>query len=171
MSTEPETIEDETPKDGKKKLLIVALTVGLVVGAAAGSLVVGPLVAEGPAKSKPAAKSDGADCSAMLAAHGVSLAPASVHTIDNVVLNPAQSGGTRYLMANTVLLSPLDLHWVIPGSIVVGPRVACHLRWRPRAQPLDGPFGSVFYDYLCGPVQIEWQWRDSLGPQGFDSLE
>lgn len=99
MSTENETQEEqqEQPKaSGAKKTLIVALTVGLVVGAAAGSFVVGPLVAE-----DPKAKSDGAaDCAAALSQHGLPTAPAVVHTIDDLVLNPAQSGGTRFLMAS-----------------------------------------------------------------------
>lgn len=94
--------QDESPKGGKK-LLVVALTVGLIGGAVTGSLVVGPLVAEGPAEEEghgEASGEGGADCSALLAAHGVSLAPAAVHTIDNVIVNPAQSGGTRFLMAS-----------------------------------------------------------------------
>lgn len=93
--------EEQQPGEsgGGRKVLIIALTIGLVVGAAAGSFVVGPLVAEGPAKEE----SDGAaadDCAAVLAQHGVVTAPVAVHTIENLVLNPAQSGGTRYLMAS-----------------------------------------------------------------------
>lgn len=106
MSTENEPQEEAaSASSGAKKMLIIALTVGLLVGAAAGSFVVGPLVAEGPAKPK----AEGGDCSAVLAQHGVATAPASVHTIDNLVLNPAQSGGTRYLMAS-VGFGLTDLH-------------------------------------------------------------
>lgn len=97
---------------GGKKLLVIALTIGLVAGAAAGSLVVGPLVAEGPQKESHGEESSagsGQDCAAMLAAHGVQLAPAAVHTIDNVVVNPAQSGGTRFLMAS-VAFGLADAH-------------------------------------------------------------
>lgn len=85
-------------KSGGKATLVIALTVGLMVGAAAGSFIVGPLLADAP----EAGPSD-ADCAAALAeiqAAGLPPAPGSVHTIANIVLNPAQSGGTRFLMAS-----------------------------------------------------------------------
>lgn len=105
MSEDNEIQNDDKPS-GSKKLLVIALTVGLIAGAGVGSLVVGPLVAEGPAKSgdhggggAPAAGTP-EQCAAILAEHGVNLAPAAVHTLDNVIVNPAQSGGTRFLMAS-----------------------------------------------------------------------
>lgn len=106
MSSENEEIQEEQqPARGGKKVLVVALTIGLVVGAGAGSFVVGPLVAEGPAKAEAGAE----DCAAALAQHGAAAAPVAVHTIENLVLNPAQSGGTRYLMAS-VGFGLSDLH-------------------------------------------------------------
>ena len=102
--TEPQEEAQEASAGGGKKTLIIALTLGLLVGAAAGSFVVGPLVAEGPAKAAPAD-----DCSAALAQHGGAVAPVAVHTIENVVLNPALSGGTRFLMAS-VGFGLTDLH-------------------------------------------------------------
>ena len=110
MSTEMEEQgqEEETPATGGgRKLMVIALTLGLVVGAGAGSLIVGPLVAEGPAKAEK--EGEGEDCSAVLAQHGVVLAPTAVHTIENIVLNPANSGGTRFLMAS-VGFGLSDLH-------------------------------------------------------------
>lgn len=113
MSDENQPESTEGAAKGGKKLLVIALTIGLIAGAAAGSLVVGPLVAEGPKKEsghgEEAASGGGEDCAALLAAHGVQLAPAAVHTIDNVVVNPAQSGGTRFLMAS-VAFGLADAH-------------------------------------------------------------
>src|SRR5690606_8176922 len=41
-----------------------------------------------------------ADGGANGAAKGHAAGPAAVHTIENIVINPAQSNGTRYLMAS-----------------------------------------------------------------------
>ena len=113
MSSENEAQDEEQQPEesggGGRKVLIIALTIGLVVGAAAGSLVVGPLVAEGPAKEESGAAGSADECAAVLAQHGVVTAPVAVHTIETLVLNPAQSGGTRYLMAS-VGFGLADLH-------------------------------------------------------------
>jgi flagellar FliL protein len=93
-----ETQEEATPTTGKggRMKMVIALTVGLIAGAGAGSLVVGPLLAS------PGAKADEGDHAAeCLPAEGAEgEGPVAVYSIENVVLNPAQSGGTRFLMAS-----------------------------------------------------------------------
>jgi flagellar FliL protein len=89
----------------KGVVLIGALVGGLVVGVAAGLFAVGPMVAKrsgyvvtaaadsahGEATGEKAAGDHGA------APEGGETA-SSVHLIDNMVLNPAGSGGTRFVM-------------------------------------------------------------------------
>jgi flagellar FliL protein len=97
MSEEIEVSElVEEPKQGKK-MLIIAMTIGLSVGALAGSLVVGPLLAESSGGDHAAE-----DCLAALeGGHGgLPEAPLAVHSIENIVINPAQSAGTRFLMVS-----------------------------------------------------------------------
>ena len=96
MSEDTEVPEHaEEPKQGKK-MLIIAMTIGLSVGALAGSLVVGPLLAESGGEHSSE------ECVAALGGGhgGLPEAPLAVHSIENVVINPAQSGGTRFLMVS-----------------------------------------------------------------------
>lgn len=112
---------DSAPS-GIKKLLptIIALVAGLAVGGGAGAFVVGPAMASGIAPAgaaaprakklahaeeeggheEGAAAEEGAEEGEQEASEGGEKAGAekSVHTIDNLVLNPAQSGGTRFLL-------------------------------------------------------------------------
>ncbi|HEY0777791.1 MAG TPA: flagellar basal body-associated FliL family protein [Gemmatirosa sp.] len=101
--------------------MILAIVAGLALGGGAGAFGVGPALASGIAPSAPAvhakhhAKSDkgdeaDADSSDADAADdegdsapaekkgGKEGAASSVYTIDNLVLNPAGSGGTRFLL-------------------------------------------------------------------------
>jgi flagellar FliL protein len=80
---------------GKRLPLVIALTVGLTVGALAGSLVVGPLVAEGDTGGECACEAE--DENAAVDSHGAPIAKPAF-TVENMVLNPAQSGGNRYLV-------------------------------------------------------------------------
>lgn len=97
--------EGPGPRRGRGTLLI-AVMVGLVVGAGAGSLVVGPLIADPSAGGEIGPMSAAeleAQCQVLFEEWGVDVrspAPAAVYTIENIVLNPAQSGGTRFLMAS-----------------------------------------------------------------------
>lgn len=78
--------------------LVIALTIGLSVGALAGSLIVGPLVAEGDAAGECACEAGEAEGEhGAVDSHGKPVAK-PVYTVENMVLNPAQSGGTRYLV-------------------------------------------------------------------------
>ncbi len=88
---------------GRKLALPLIIAAGIIVGGAAGALVLGPRIARArtaPKDAKPAAKP--AD-STVVGEHGVATPDAPVHLIDNLVLNPAGSGGTRFLLASVGL--------------------------------------------------------------------
>jgi len=71
---------------GKRKVLILAIA-GLAAGSAAGLFGIAPLLTKGKTAKAETHKTDG------------KLAEAAVtHSIENLVLNPAGSGGTRFLM-------------------------------------------------------------------------
>jgi flagellar FliL protein len=77
-------------KSSKKKVILLALA-GLLAGAPTGLFVTGPLLANRTAKphEKPKAGGEGG------------LTGASVtHSIENLVLNPSGSNGTRFLMVS-----------------------------------------------------------------------
>lgn len=126
MSTpSPTPAPDSSAPSGIKKLLpfVLALVLGLVAGGASGAFVVGPALAAGIAPGGKAtashAKADDhaaeegdeepADEDAEGEkeegeegegdqAEGEKGAEAAVHTLDNLVLNPAQSDGSRFLL-------------------------------------------------------------------------
>jgi flagellar protein FliL len=87
---------DAPPAKGKRVALVIALTIGLVVGALAGSLVVGPLVAEGDPAAECSCDAEQEEHAAV-DEHGNAVAKPT-YTVENMVLNPAQSGGNRYLV-------------------------------------------------------------------------
>ena len=115
MSDETKEIEageEESSSPGKNRLpLILALVVGITIGAAAGSLIVGPLVAEGgsaAAEGECACAEEEAHAEGGVDSHGNPASAAKpVHTVADVVLNPAGTGGTRYLVM-TVAFSVRD---------------------------------------------------------------
>jgi len=73
-----------TAGGGKRMMLIMALA-GIAAGAAAGVFGVGPILAKRRAAAPPKHATEAP-------------AAAVVHAIENLVLNPAGSGGTRFLM-------------------------------------------------------------------------
>ena len=75
---------DAAPAKGKRAVLIMAVA-GVVAGIAAGLFGVGPILAK-RRTAAPAKHTEEATSSAI------------VHPIENLVLNPAGSGGTRFLM-------------------------------------------------------------------------
>lgn len=77
--------------------ILGAIIGGLLVGAAAGAFVLAPRLG-GAARA-----ASGADGHATAAAAESGSAPPTIYTIDNLVLNPAQTGGTRFLMASVAL--------------------------------------------------------------------
>ncbi|HET8654000.1 MAG TPA: flagellar basal body-associated FliL family protein [Longimicrobiaceae bacterium] len=94
--TDPEVVaevptEEEQPKKSRL-LLAIVVTVGVLAGGGGGALYVGPLVA---ARLHPrVAQADAASDSAASADAG----PSIIHQVDNLVMNPAGSNGTRFLM-------------------------------------------------------------------------
>ena len=101
---------------GMKKSLpiIIAVVAGLAVGGASGAFFVGPAMAKGiapagaPAPAAHAGDAASGDEEAHEEASGEEGAEGeqgaasakSVHLLDNIVLNPAASGGTRFLLVS-----------------------------------------------------------------------
>ncbi len=90
-----------TPSKSKKLLIITAIVVGVVGGGGAGVYMAGPLLAG--SLPKPAATAN-ADTNADSAddgekdAGGRKTASSPLHLVENMVLNPAGSGGSRFLL-------------------------------------------------------------------------
>ena len=88
---------------GRKLALPLVIVAGLIVGGAAGALVLGPRIARARTLSKDAKSSVKPADSVVSGEHGSALPDAPVHLIDNLVLNPAGSGGSRFLLASVGL--------------------------------------------------------------------
>lgn len=108
MSEENET--EAPPKRVNRKLLLAAvLVVGALAGGGAGAVFAGPMLAEmilGPADASAAVADSAAaghgdeESDDHGGGHG---AGAASHLVENLVLNPAGSNGTRFLMASVSL--------------------------------------------------------------------
>ena len=98
-SAAPEGGDAAPAAKGKRLPLVIALTIGLTIGALAGSLVVGPLVAEGDATGECTCEEEagGHGAEGAVDSHGNPIAKPT-YNVENLVLNPAGSGGTRYLV-------------------------------------------------------------------------
>lgn len=116
----PVPAEGVAPAGGPKaKLpLIAVLVVGLAVGAGSGAVVVGPMVAKKmgfTTHTIPAADSGSAEAAAAEeggkkgegggehGAKGADAAAPTVYPLENLVLNPAGSGGSRYLLLSITI--------------------------------------------------------------------
>jgi flagellar FliL protein len=77
----------ETPKASGKRTVLILAVAGLVAGSAAGLFGIAPVLAKRKSAKVETHKTDGKLAEA-----------AVVHSIENLVLNPAGSGGTRFLM-------------------------------------------------------------------------
>lgn len=96
------------PAGLKAKLpLAAAVVIGLAIGAGSGAVIVGPMAAKtlGFAASAPPGAASAADDEDEHAEDDSSAAKGApaVMTIENLVLNPASSGGTRWLMLTVSL--------------------------------------------------------------------
>jgi flagellar FliL protein len=104
--TETQPPESEAKPSGvaKARLPLIALAaVGLAVGAGTGALLVGPVLARKLGKAPPVtADSLSADSSEAHAEGNSETAP-SVHLLENLVLNPAGSGGSRFLLLSIAI--------------------------------------------------------------------
>lgn len=131
MANEPTPAADAAaPAKPKLPVLIGMVAVGLLVGGATGAIVVGPMVAKKMGKATPvvvaAADAEHGDAEAdaeggdhgdaaadeEAAADGEHAAPkegeakaegAAVHLLENLVLNPASSGGARFLLLTVAI--------------------------------------------------------------------
>lgn len=106
METNDQSGGNASPPAGRFAL-VLALTVGITAGAAVGSFVVGPLLADAPAPECEVLADDEDEHGEASGGHGSAKPSGTVHMIQNLVLNPAQSGGTRFLVS-TVAISVRD---------------------------------------------------------------
>ena len=83
----PEAADAAAPASKGNRTVLILAVAGLVTGAAAGLFGVGPILAKKKAESRPVAKVD-------------EKAAPITHEFQNIVLNPAGSGGTRFLMVS-----------------------------------------------------------------------
>jgi flagellar FliL protein len=97
----------------KAKLPMIAMVaVGLAIGGGTGAMFVGPMFAKKFEGAPDAAQAEAAHGEAAPAEDGGHGEPAAagakseaVHVIDNLVLNPAGSGGSRFLLLSVALES------------------------------------------------------------------
>ena len=101
MSDAAPPAAEQAPKKSKKVVLVaIVIVLGVVLGGGAGAYLAGPLLAGGAPKaaagdSGHAAKAGEHGDEEGAAGDG---AAATVHLVENMVLNPAASGGSRFLL-------------------------------------------------------------------------
>lgn len=90
---------DAPPAKGGSKLIIIGAVAGLVLGGAVGAFVLGPKMSPAaPAAAEEHAPAGGGE-------HGEGGANAvSVHAIENLVINPANTNGSRFLLITTAIV-------------------------------------------------------------------
>jgi len=103
----PSTEEEAPPKTGPKGVVLIGALLGsLLIGAAAGIFAVGPVLAKksgfvvdhaAAGASADSSHAEGDSTASEGGAEGEG-ATANLHLIDNLVLNPAGTGGARFLM-------------------------------------------------------------------------
>lgn len=81
--------------------LVGGITVGLALGAGLGLVVLGPRLSASPAPSAASAAAEGHDTKKD--AEGKKGEAVPMYQMDNLVLNPAASGGTRFLLLSVAL--------------------------------------------------------------------
>jgi len=104
-----ESAEDDAPKKGGRLKSIVMIVLGLGLGTGAGMFFVGPKFFGGPAEASAESTEDG-EASAD-DGHGAPSAdaevedegPGTMHTIANLIVNPAGSNGNRFLLVDLAL--------------------------------------------------------------------
>jgi flagellar FliL protein len=102
-----ETPPADAPKKGGGKVAIIALVASLAIGGAVGVFVTGPLFARQRGYVVATADSAHEGSEGGEGEHGKKGekdGPKTVvHSLDNLVLNPAGSSGTRFLMVNVAI--------------------------------------------------------------------
>ena len=91
----PAVADAAAAPSGGPKLIIVGALAGLVLGGAVGGFVIAPRMGQAPAEAESAA-----------AEHGPAEAQvaASVHQIENLVVNPASTNGARFLLVTAAIV-------------------------------------------------------------------
>jgi flagellar FliL protein len=118
MSSEQPQAEAAAPSKPKLPILIGMVAVGLAVGGGTGAAVLGPMVAKKMGKATPivavhadsaAAEAGGEHGAPAAGEHGAAAdgkegaGAASVLLLENLVLNPAGSGGSRFLLLSVAI--------------------------------------------------------------------
>ena len=108
--TVPNTATEGAEQPAKKPglmIIIVAAVVGLIVGAATGTFVIGPKVASsmhfGPMTAADSAKLAEAEAGTSKDGKEGKDGNGTTHMIENLVLNPAGSNGARFLLVSVGL--------------------------------------------------------------------
>lgn len=94
--TTPEGTDAAPAASGGPKLIILGAVAGLVLGGAVGAFAIAPTL--GHAADEPAV---------VEASHepAESAAPAAIHAIENLVINPANTNGSRFLLVTTSIVA------------------------------------------------------------------
>ncbi|MBA4070807.1 MAG: hypothetical protein C0497_03085 [Gemmatimonas sp.] len=100
---EAEDAEPTAPTARRSYVTAVVIAIGLLGGGAFGTLLGGPLLAHRFAKTASAASVPPAEEPSGKAAAGQAAVPQADVLVDNLVLNPAGSGGLRFLLVTVGL--------------------------------------------------------------------
>lgn len=108
---QPAATEGAAPAKAKLPMLIGMVAVGLAIGGGAGAMFLGPMVAQKMGKVMPVAADSAHAAGAAEGDHSAegaagaegATAEAAIHVLDNMVLNPAGSGGSRYLLLTVAI--------------------------------------------------------------------
>ncbi len=100
LPTAPETAEGaaEAPAGGGKKLTILGAIAGLALGGAVGAFVIAPKLAPASDVAEVVVEEEGAGH------EGEAKVAAAVHSVDNLVVNPANTGGSRFLLVTVSIV-------------------------------------------------------------------
>jgi flagellar FliL protein len=101
---QPQTVEGAPRRPGML-LVIAGLVGGMILGGVGGAFALGPMVAKRLVASAPSAGNDAEEdeSDATHGAEGEEQSGSVVHMMENLVLNPAGSNGTRFLMAGVAV--------------------------------------------------------------------
>jgi flagellar protein FliL len=89
--------EGATPAPKGKKMLLIMLGVGAIAGGASGTVIGGPMLAKHRAAAMAAETAAGGEHGNE---NGGKVDEGTIVAVDNLVLNPAGSGGLRFLMVS-----------------------------------------------------------------------
>jgi flagellar FliL protein len=102
MADEEQSTEDAAPAKPSMMIAVAGLVGGLVIGGLGGSFALGPILAKklaAPKSAEAATTEEKSGDEEHGGKDGEKKAGATVHMMENLVLNPAGSNGTRFLMA------------------------------------------------------------------------